>query len=61
MLEFMQYYDYKYFKEGECVLNQLFIDCILIFSFVFLQKKGKELEKEQIRVINEFVYVYIFK
>lgn len=60
MLEFMQYYDYKYFKEGKCVLNQLLIDCILIISFVFLKKKGKELEKEQIYVINEFVYVYIF-
>lgn len=47
MLEFMQYYDYKYFKEGEGVLNQLLIDCILIFSFVFLQKKGKQLEKSR--------------
>lgn len=56
MLELMQYYDYKYFKEGECVLNQLFIDCILIFSFVFFQKKGKE----QIYIVNEFVYVYFY-
>lgn len=56
MLEFMQYYDYKYFKEGECVLNQLLIDCILIFSFVFFQKKGKE----QIYIVSEFVYVYFY-
>lgn len=56
MLELMQYYDYKYFKEGKCVLNQLFIGCILIFSFVFFQKKGKE----QIYIVSEFVYVYFY-